>query len=97
MPAPSYEPTPGQSLPLTPLPWRGEHRSGHQGNLLNLPRIGPYETEIRREPRNQFDVFSDKPAKQSFGLAHDRVVVHHSRLNHLPTAERQELAPSHGR
>ena len=60
-------------------------------DLLNLARIGAHETEIRREPGDQFDVFSDKATEQGFGIPHDRVDVDYSRLNHLPPAERKEL------
>ena len=67
------------------------HRQAHQ-HLLDRHRIHLDRRQRRRENGHELDIGAEKTAQQLFQLAHDRVDVHNLRLQHLPPAERQQLA-----
>ena len=60
-------------------------------DLLHRRRIDRDVAQIGRQRRHQLHVFADQAAQQLLQLGHQRVDVHHLRLQHLPAAEREQL------
>ena len=48
--------------------------------------------EARVEHRHELDVLADQPAQHRVHVGDDGVQVEHARLQHLPAAEREQLA-----
>ena len=66
-------------------------------HLLDLARIGFQPHRVPAELGDQLDVLPDQAAQHGLEVGDDAVQVQHLRLEHLPAAERQELAREGGR
>ena len=61
-------------------------------HLLDLRRVGAHRGELGAEHRHELDVLADQPAQHHVHVADRRVQVEDPRLQHLPAAEREQLA-----
>ena len=66
-------------------------------HLLDLRRVGAHRARARAEHRDELDVLADQPAQHHVHVADRRVQVEDPRLQHLPAAEREQLARERGR
>src|SRR6266851_416934 len=68
-----------------------------QDNLLDLPGIGFYTIELGIQHKRELNVLFDQAAQHLVQIANGLVDIQHHGLNHLLTAEHQELASERSR
>ena len=66
-------------------------------HLLELVRVGEHGVQGRRERRDQLDVLPDQSREHRRQALDDVVELEHARLQHLASAEREQLPGEDGR